>query len=357
MNKFILFIGIASIFIVGGCSTQASTSYSPSEIVTKAVEDRSNLKGFYMKGTYKITKGGKTIDRTEMEQWQDYERGNIKVISKNKTGEKTQSLNDGSSIIFYNSSQNNAFKTSSPQLSSEWVGSNQREQIQQTLNQTMKSHNMELVGEEAINGKDTYHLKATPKESNSIRGEEEYWISKESWMIMKSISKSGDVQVDYTVSELTLNPSFEEGTFTLDIPKDVDTKSLDESNLTKSITLEQAEEALGQSILQVTDKSYERLNIEKYDSTGFNRTEVSMEYIKDNKLQFALSVFPAPEEDDEPLPNIDLVEVRGTEGEYMSDGIQNLSWNEKGLRYSLLAQNNNLAKNELIQIAEQLQYK
>lgn len=357
MNKWMNSIGLLLLLVLGACSVEDANGLSPEAIVANAVEEGKDLKGFHMKAQFDVYQGEEQIDDSSMEQWMDYETMKTKVIAVDQSGKQSKSLNDGKTITLYTEGDKEAYEMEAPDLSNpNLMGSNQREQIQNTLNETRKTHTIELIGEEEINEIETYHIKATPKEKGTIRGEEEYWIEKESWIIVKTISKSDNMKVEYTVTQLEIDPSFKEGTFTLDLPEGVEVMPFDTLDPTENVTLEEAQTGLGQPFLYLPEGEYEIDRVEKFDVESLNRTEVSLQYKQDDVVQFTLSVFPTP---DESLSinseNANTVNVRGVEGEYTSDVIENLAWDEDGLRYSLLSHNPDLTKEDLLGIAEKLE--
>jgi outer membrane lipoprotein-sorting protein len=344
--------------VLGACSAEETATYSPDQIVANAVEKNNDLKGYYIKVDFEVYKGDELIDDSIMEQWLDNEKNRTKVISETADGEISMSLNDGEKAIFYSDMQGEAFEMEAPELNSEWTGQSQREQIEMTLEQTRETHDIELLGNEEINGFDTYHIKAVPKEENGLRGLEEYWVTTEHWIIVQSISESGDMKVNYKVTELDVNPSFNDDTFTLDLPEGVETKPFEEINPAEEVTLEEAAAVYGQPILTITDDAYELIKIEQFHMESFNRTEVSQEYQKDGYSQLILSSFETPEDEGLAMGfgKEEEIQVRGTRAVYTDEVITNLVWDEDGLRYSLLVQNPDLSKEEVIKIAENLEF-
>ncbi|WP_345240401.1 LolA family protein [Pontibacillus salipaludis] len=359
MNKWINSIGLLLLLVLGACSVEDANGLSPEAIVANAVEEGKDLKGFHMKAQFDVYQGEEQIDDSSMEQWMDYENMRTKVIAVDQSGKESKSLNDGETITLYTEGDKEAYEMEAPDLSNpNLMGSNQREQIQNTLNETRKTHTIELIGEEEVNGIETYHIKATPKEKGTIRGEEEYWIEKESWIIVKTITKSDNMKVEYTVTELEIDPSFKENTFTIDLPEGVEVLPFEALDPTETVTLEEAQTGLEQPFLYLPEGEYEIDKVEKFKVESLDRTEVSLQYKQDEVVQFTLSIFPTPEESlSMGFENAEEVTVRGVKGEYTSDVIQNLTWDEEGLRYSLLSHNPELTKEALLEISEKLELK
>ncbi|QAS54297.1 LolA family protein [Halobacillus litoralis] len=359
MNKLwksLTVLGFA--FVLGACSAEEVSQYSPDQIVANAVEKESDMKRYYMKAEFNVLRGDEQIDDSTMEQWTDTENNRTKVVSKTAGGEVSKSVNDGEKVIFYSDLQGEAYEMEAPELASSVTGQNQREQIEQTLEQTRQTHDIELVGEEKVNGFNTYHIKAVPKEEGGIRGEEEYWVTTEHWFVVKFVSETDDIDMEYNVSELKVDPSFDDQTFTIDLPEGVEVLPFEDMDPSEEITIEEVGSAYGQPVLTLMDGAYQRVKIDQIEMENFDRTEVNQEYEKDGYQQFTLTVFEAPEDEEMALGlgEEEELEVRGTKAIYTEDVITTLTWEEEGLRYSLLAQNPDLTKDEIIEIVEKLEY-
>ncbi|MFC4402457.1 outer membrane lipoprotein-sorting protein [Gracilibacillus xinjiangensis] len=352
--KMIMIVSLG--LLLAACSEEEFAQYSPDQIVAKAVEDRSDVKGFYMNMGFEVYKGEEKIEDSMIEQWTDKENNRSKVITESANGEKSMSVNDGKEIIHYSSLQGEAFTMDADEINDGAIGqTTEREKLEEALKQIRETHNIEVVGNEEISGFDTYHIKATPKDDGMLRGEEEYWIAKDNWFVIKSVSKSNDLTIEYTVTVLEINPSFDETTFTIELPEGVEAKTFEEMDPTEEATLAELVEIYGQPIL--TSKEYDLAKIEKFYMENFDRTEADQEFWQDDYQQFTLSSFESP---DEALA-VDLdgqeeINVRGVKAIYMDDVIQNLVWDEEGIRYSLLSMNAELTKEDLIKIAENLEF-
>ncbi|KAB8136752.1 outer membrane lipoprotein carrier protein LolA [Gracilibacillus oryzae] len=340
---------------LAACSLEGLDQYSPDQIVAKAVEDNENITGFYMKTDFDVYKGEEKIEDSIIEQWTDKENKRIKSMSETAKGEVSMSVNDGEKIIHYSSLQGDAVVMDTLEENDQFIGQSPKDDLKFTLENLRETHNIEVVGDEEINGFDTYHIKATPKKKDSLMGEEEYWISKNNWFIIKSISKSDDLTIEYTVTELEINPVFDEETFTIDLPEGVELKTMEEMDPAEKTTLAELAENYGQPIL--TSKNYDLVSAEKFYMEGFDRTEATQEFMKDGYKQFILTSFEAPEEElSVGLEEKEEIEVRGVKAIYMNDVIQNLVWDEDGMSYSLLSMNPELTKEDLIEIAENLEF-
>ncbi|MDX8047298.1 hypothetical protein SH601_15110 [Gracilibacillus sp. S3-1-1] len=352
-NKWCMIIIVSFGLLLAACSAEEIGQYSPDQVVAKAVEVSEDINGYYLKSDLIVSKGEEKIEDSVMEQWTDKENYRIKTISETANGESSMTLNDGKTITMYSSLQDEAFTMDALDPNDTLIGQSPREEMEHTLKHIRETHDIETVGDEEINGFDTYHIKAIPKEDDMLRGEEEYWVDKENWFVIRTLSKSGDVTVEYTVTELEMNPSFDEETFTMDIPDGVNIEPIDDKYAPEETTLAALVELYGQPVL--TSEDYDLAKIDKLDMDSFDRTEANQEFTKDGVSQFILTSFEVSDED---LP-VDLaadkeLEVRDVKAIYIDDVIKNLMWDEEGIRYSILANNEELTKEDLVEIAENL---
>ncbi|WP_058306398.1 outer membrane lipoprotein-sorting protein [Gracilibacillus massiliensis] len=354
-NSWKMLLVLSFGLLLAACSTEGFDQYSPDQIVAKAVEVTDDINGYYTKNQLVVYKGEEKIDDSILEQWTDKENNRIKTISETANGDISMSVNDGEEIIHYSSLQEEAYTMEALDPNDTLIGQSPREEVENTLKLIRETHDIEVVGNEEINGFDTHHIKATPKEEGTIRGTEEYWIDKENWFIIRTVSQNDDITVDYTVTDLEINPSFETSTFTIDLPDGVDVKPIEEMDLTEETTIAELVEVYDQPIL--TSKDYKLYGIDKYEMEEFDRTEANQEFIKDDILQFTLTSFEAPEEAASlGFGEGENLEVRGLSATYTDDVIQNLVWDEEGIRYSILSNNPEFTKEDLIKIAENLEF-
>ena len=86
-----------------------------------------------------------------------------------------------------------------------------------------------------------------------------------------------------------------------------------------------------------------------------NRTEVAILYTNDDKIPtLTLSVFPTPEGQGMEIEESEW-KVRGQKAEYMEE-IRALSWDEEGIRYSILIDHPELSVEEIIELTETMQF-
>lgn len=338
--------------MVAGCSEESS-NYSPEEMINNAIAEEE-LPAYYAESTT-------TMNEEEtifMKEWRS-EDGKIRVEAENETGDdRSIAVNDGSSVTTYQIDQNQVMVIDDEELL-EFNQPSPKEQANFLLDMIRDSHEISSEGEDEVAGRDSYHLVAKPNDENSLFGELELWIDKENWIVLKTIFWTGDEKTELVYTKLELEADIPDDKFTLDIPEDAEVTHLDDVNNTEEITLEDAAEAVGKPFYYFPEEEgMEISSMEKYDMEGLaDRTEVNIEYTKDDMPFATLAVFESPEDIDEELtmPNAEETTVRGLDGTFTdTDGFRLLHWLEDGLTYSLIVIDPSVELEELQQFTEKM---
>lgn len=355
MSKKNLLISTAiSLSFLSGCNSNVAASSE--EIVTNMLEAEDDIFSYYGKSTIDVYTGEEHTENITMEEYVN-DKGEKKVITTNHHDNdlKTFTYNTGKQLITYDEKTNTAQSIDFASTESPMFNESPKDQIALTLDIIDETHTTEIIGEETIQGYDTYHIKATSNKKNNLLGDIEIWVDKKSWFVLKTITNSGDIRSVIEYKELDLSPSFKNETFKVDIPSDVEITPLDSENNVKTGTLDEAIKALGKAFLIFKDDELTIEKIEWYELKGeLNRTEVTIYYEKDAVPMFSVSVFPTPPEADLALEESKKT-VRGQQAEYMEE-ITSLSWDENGLRYNIMIANPSLSVDDIIKKAETMIY-
>ncbi|MBU5267310.1 LolA family protein [Virgibacillus proomii] len=340
-----------------GC-TPESNHYSPQEMVNQALAAEVKPLAFYGESTSVISENGKEVKRFTMKEWRNDE-GKIRTeLQGGDRGEKWVSVNDGTSVISYDQTQNQAVIIDDPEIL-ELNQPSPKKQVDFILEKIVKTHEISDGKEEEIAGRKTQHIIAEPKKDNNLYGKQELWIDKENWIVLKMISVIGDQTQETIYNEIDFDTNIPEEKFSLDLPKDVEIKNLNEESPVREITLEDVPKELGKSILYIPETNEWQIDkVELIEFSGeFKRKEVSMDYIKNDVPFLNLSVFKTPDKaiDENLLPNEQTITIRGKRGTYTNDeSFHSLLWDENGLRYSLLIDNQNIELKQIKELIEKM---
>lgn len=343
--------GFLSLSLLTGCT--GNMTASADEIVTKVLENGKDMQSYYGKSVMKIYEGEELQNEIEIEEFVNAE-GKRKVITTDLNNENARSytLNDGEKVITYDENENVAFQFD---ISGEAMPTSmtQKEQLVLMLENVKQTHTQELVGEEKILDFDTQHIKLKAKEKDGIIGDIELWVEEKSWFIVKFNFDSGDLRTEQMYEEIDFSPKFEKDTFTLDLPADVEIKEMEEDLIPETGTLEEAEKMLGEPFLVFSGEAVELDKVEWDELKGIvNRTELTLSYKVNAVLAFTVSVFKTPEEKGTELKESEY-KVRGQKTEYWKE-INALTWDENGLRYSIIIEDPNLTPEEVIALTENM---
>src|SRR5699024_2339666 len=150
-------------------------------------ENKKTKLTYYDESTSTVSEDEKEIEVVKMKEWRN-EDGKIRVELENENGEEQAiTVNDGESIITYQKEINQAFIIDDEEIL-ELNQPSPKEQVDFILGMVKDTHDISTEGEEEeVAGRTTVHLIATPKEDDALLGEQEIWIDKENWMVLKTI--------------------------------------------------------------------------------------------------------------------------------------------------------------------------
>ncbi|CAH8768524.1 LolA family protein [Paenibacillus dendritiformis] len=347
-----LCILLASSVLISGCQNNLGFNLSGEQIVDKVLENGKESFSYYGESLSTTYENGKQKDSYLMKEWLDGESDRMR-LEVTSAKDSTVTVNDGHQFIVWDQTGGEAFRMSvrgdSPPLT-------QREQMKQMLEKLQATHDFETVGEEKVGEWNTIHFKAIAKKKDDLFQRMELWIDPKTWMMLKTVFESGPVRSESIYTKLDMSPSFDEDTFKLDIPEGISVLDLDPTMETRNVTLAEAEAALGRPFLQWRADGVKLMEINLYDlQEEFDRTEISLNYWKDDQPYLTLSVSTAPPEGAGMGTEygMEKVEVRGQTGFY-DDSLHSLWWNEDGLRYTMMPELDFMTKEQVLSIAGQL---
>ncbi|MBV7272487.1 response regulator transcription factor [Clostridium sp. PL3] len=198
------------------------------------------------------------------------------------------------------------------------------------------------------------------KEKNSIIGNQDYWIDKEHWFLIKSSLESGNIKSISEYTKLDFSPKLEDSLFIQKLPSDVKIEDMDQvgKNNEKVIDLKEGVKIAGKSILCLEESSDYKLKTVTYlDAKAISHKEINQNYEKNGVPAFTLTTIlndnKDSKDDEDKLPGEKDITVRGIKGTVIED-IKCISWTENNLRYSVLIQDPNLKLDDWKKIVESL---
>ncbi len=227
------------------------------------------------------------------------------------------------------------------------------EQAKNLLKVIEGTHKVEVIGDEKFLERDVIHVKATPNEDvSNLFGEQEFWIDKETWVVLKMTNKVDDTTVTTKYTTFEIEPTFEKDQFVFEMPEGAEV--VDFSQLGEEVILVQDEEAkqyLDKPFLYVEEQGELVLNnIEVFEMEEIP-TQLTFNYLKSNIPYFSLTVMPV-EEENKPYNNEGL-NVRGQTATLDEFGdFRSISWVQDGIGYSVLIDAADVTTEEVLELIE-----
>lgn len=344
-------------FTLYGCSSSLN-EYSPDQVIQNALNEKNEGEAYYAESTWTTKEQGKVTETMTMKEWSSKDgKKRVETIGKDES-ENGITVNDGARLITYMPGDKKAFIFESEELAS-LNQQSPKEQAEQMLKLIKDTHEIEVIGEEKIADRNTFHLKATVKEDQSLIGNQEIWIDKENWFVLKTKSDTDEVTVKWMYTKIEFNPQMPDDLFTIDLPDDVEIESLESMLDTREVTFEEAKDQLRTSFLYIPDtKDLKIAYVGLLDlGSEMERKEVTLEYEKEGLPYLSISIFETlAETEDGQLEAIigeKMIHVRGQEGMW-SEKLRTLYWQEEGLTYSIIVLDPNLSIEKLQKLLERM---
>lgn len=343
LRKF-TFLWISSIFVIFTVGCQSMNQFSPEQVIANALESDENIT--YYGELLMSFEGMEGLEDTKIKEWRKNEKVRLEMSLED---EAVTIVLDGESTLVYNESEKKAFlSVLANELDVENLYVNPREQVELMLELVQDTHDIETVGEETIAGRESIHMVAKRKEGvKSLYGNQEMWIDKENWLLLKFKSMSGDVQVSMEYTKIDFDVDNDDSLFELDVPDDVEVKDVsNDFDQESEISLEEIPEKLEQPVLYIPDDEEHQIDkISFIEMEGeFSYKDVTIDYKRSDGLPLmSLTLLQGDgneqlmEEERKALEEIgDFIQIRDKEAHYMhQQQFHHVSWAENGINYSI----------------------
>ena len=321
------------IFMLTSCST--IRNLSPMEVLKNSIEQPNQIQ-YYGESTMKVKfLEDETSEEIIVKEWRKDELQRMEMddgenYSTSITdGDQTLSYSEDEEIAYLFKDKIDAYGLMQP-----------KEEMDSLLSHLFESHDMELIGDEHIAKRKTFHLQAQPKEENKEEASYEIWVDKQYWTILKMETISEQVEIVTTFQHIEYNPKFPEDIFSMDPPDDYALKEVDADEDTEVVTAEELEEVYENDIIFMADNEEFTLNEIKYSEFQMSDDEepfieVTFDYVKDGSPYFTLTIFEASEEpEDLPFEDEETIQIRGQDVSFVDD-VGFVSWREDGHLYMI----------------------
>jgi outer membrane lipoprotein-sorting protein len=226
--------------------------------------------------------------------------------------------------------------------------------LQDVIQHMLDNSNVELVGEEAVAGRDAYKLTLSAQEDSGQElfpgnGTATLWVDKEQWFILKATYEAGTFgQGTMEVQSFELNPGLADDLFTFQVPDGA--KVIDiQSQQPEPMTLIEATQYPGFHVL-IPEYVPEGATLVSIFKSG---ESIILRY--DHSTQVSFAIVQGPElASQPPLGESQNVTVRGESATVITDeagGNTFLYWTENGITVTVAG---HIGLDEAIQVAESL---
>jgi outer membrane lipoprotein-sorting protein len=234
--------------------------------------------------------------------------------------------------------------------------------LQEVIQAVLDASDIELVGEEAVAGREAYKLTMSPKEGAELEflpggGLATLWVDKEQWIVLKATYEASSLgQGSLEMESFELNPGLADDLFSFEIPEGA--KVIDvEAQQAVPLTLDEARQQAGFALL-----------VPEYVPEGTTLIEVFrsgdlfiLRYDHSPAASFTVvqasetAAFPSPELLGFAMQGRTDVTVRGHGAEAIVDEVGSntfLLWTEDGVTLSVAG---HISLEEALRVAESLQ--
>jgi outer membrane lipoprotein-sorting protein len=341
--------------VASGCTP--GDKLSPDELISKVVAADPQVAPYEAEGKMRFYEDNKLTEDSTYLALYDPANGRVRYETKTKLkGELTISVNDGKQITFYQAAKKTATIGSAPKLDISRDNS-LKGQTLRMIESVRKTHDLETLSNKKVAGRDTYHIRMTPKVEGTLYGKQELWIDTKTWHELKAIVENGNSRLESEITRFNDSPVITDDSFKLKLPSDVKVTRMEDQAANKKITLQEALKAVGKSFNYWNQKDMKLDSIELDILKGKpDRGEIIMNYMKDGVAYISLNIFPAPstKDDNFGMMGVKSIEVRGHKGIY-DERIGYIVWDEDGLRYSVLLAHPDLTLDEVLKLTETMQ--
>src|SRR5690625_5160075 len=271
--KILLVVTIA--FVLFGC--QKMNQFTPQEVIKNVLASDEDF-SYHGEMKFHVQENGEDQINIIVEEWRQNEKQRVEV---DDDGESLVSVYDGLEITVYDKKDQSAYTMDD--LGLEELYFNPREQLDMLLDMIKDTHDIEIVGDEEILNRKTFHLVAKQKEDiDSLFGDQELWIDKEYWVVLKMKMTNGDVVSNVEFKNIQFNPQLDESTFQLDIPEGVPVEKLASDVAQREITIDDLSDKMGSDVLYIPDGEDHQLETITFTETSdpLKYKDVNIDYKK-----------------------------------------------------------------------------
>ncbi|WP_096187044.1 outer membrane lipoprotein-sorting protein [Evansella halocellulosilytica] len=336
MKKLLLAAAGSGTLILAACSMD-----DPEVMIERAIEAQENIDSYYAEVTSTFSMNGFEEDSSYIEYNQ-------------KPSSHRQEMDDGT-LYISNDSESWTYDPSTQEAMrfdnnvGEGEVPDESEMMRDMLTYMFENHDIIINGQDTVAGRDTFHLTIDYHDEDYTDVIENYeiWIDKETYLPLKMVSSSDEFDMTLEYTSIEYNVDLDPALFEFELPAGASIVDWD-SDFKEFDTLEELEES---AVYDFPDFTVLPENFEFVEGSHFGEQSSFFVFENDKGEEYLINILndsanpPVPEGSQE-------VNVNGTEGQYyeMAD-IRSLSFNKNDLTIEITSFSDDLAKEELLEIA------
>jgi outer membrane lipoprotein-sorting protein len=343
---------VFSLFL-GGCQDRPTAE----EIVAKMQEVEASIEDAHAVVEFSVQTPEKGVDLA-VEMWEKspnkFRAEVLEASADDLVG--TVSVTDGQQVWMYNPSENEALVGRVGEFGVDEPLDPRRmiELMEEGIQQVLDICDVELVGEEDVDGAATYVLEFTPKEGEEVsslpvEGTGTLWVEQERWIALQAQFDGGSLgQGRMYVRSFEFNVGVADDRFQFEVPEGVEVIQVEDTQ-PRHLTLDEAQAEAEFPLLVPTYLPEDTTLIDVFAAgEGFvlyyDHASTSFTVVQGLSLQM-----------ERPLSgDTSDVTVRGQTATLTTDGLENslLTWAEDGVVIAIAGR---ISQDEILRVAESLQ--
>ena len=335
-----------------------TSSSLPEDFVCEVISKAKDINSYYAEAKITTYKDTEAWEENILKEWVSLVNGKRKrraEISSEQNG-TTILINDGNRFIEYHEKEKQALVSDVLAKYDAIFGRTPKARAIKTLEGLYETHDIENLGQEEISGIKTHHIKAVPKKDDSPIDIKEYWIDKETCLLAKTVTHSGNTRYEEEYTTIDYLTKIDDGLFMQQLPEDVKVRDLDEGLEEEEVTLEEVSRYMENPILCAPEASGYKLKQVKRLVGGVEGLEdmIAQEYVKHGKISFYIYIRKLYSDKGHKLPREEDITVRGKKGSYIDGSIKMIRFSENGLGYSFSIKDDDIKIEDGIKIIESM---
>lgn len=342
-NIFFILVLSVSVCFLNGCG--GADRYN---IFNNSDEKNLNDKSCYMEEEDEVYNNGKLESSDKTKSWYDSSEKRTRIETYDSKTGKTIFIYDGhKKMISYNEKSNEVLiieNSGSDDGADYNIGA--PAPATNMLDNLRSTHNIIMGKEEYVNGFKTYNVIVKPKNSSENESTYYFWIDQASQIIIKSDIKSSLNDTDFefesksTCTKIDYSYKMTDDLFNFKIPSGAKVEKLSTLLQYKNVTLNEASEKLGKSVLYYNSSKALKLKKVRLMSSGMKDDipVIDMDYYKNNIPYFTVNAMRKIS------PDSDYTNNTKKETDFINkwrlnviddSEIKMIEWEDNGIQYTI----------------------